>query len=947
MENFAVMRRSLAASVLVFVFFVSGLPAALGASGDAPSKEDWSDQAPGTFVLRAPYFLTAEPGFAWDSANGVFLGWGGHHLGQEQSHDVWVLDPKQGAWRCMHPGLSPRACCCSPQLSFDPHLGRLLTFGGDGGQSHGWMAVTIQGFEQSIPFMYDYAANRWTPMRPYPEPPGGVRQYKGFAYHPEHRVHILFSGGTEHPDDTWAYDAYSNEWTELKPEGSPGGRKGHVLCYDPDRRAILMHGGQTADRRVYRFSIEENRWSALETANEPPALFAPVFAYDPHARAVVLAGMFSANGKDRDLQVWQLKSDASAWEKVAFSTGTDVPGRHHPISQLGFGATYSPELNLYLFGGGTFGTDQFHTWTYRLAPARDIAAPPALKVQLLTQKEGVKLAWNALPNATGYEIHRGEGANAWTAKFRKIGETRDAGFVDTGRARGIQVFYRVRALPGVPGLPVAEGQVRSRLPAPAPPQVNLDAANAVRLTLPKASPDGVGFLIERAQAWTERFVNRFDREQTKMVFGPFEQVAEQPYAEAEWRDGVDLAKVAADRRFEIPPNPICVLYPKDKAPEPAWSSLAVYVYRIREVNRLGVVSGPSAWVTTLPAAPDPVTAVASGVDTPDAGAVTVKWQASAQAGIAGYRVYRQLTKLAGPEWRQEWKEQHHADPDRWHRLSHEDVRVTEFLDDTIPGGLCRRRYYVTVVDRFGQEGPPSTGVWAYRPETFPHYDVVKSTPRILVPELDAPAKIDGKDDEDVWNRAVRIGLRYLDGRNQPPTQPTEVRLFTSKGRFYAVAHCREDRIDEILKHDEWPHDSNFLWKDDTVEFSFVADATGEDSVHHLMLSAGPCHRDEYGPLGRRDKKAWDPEIEKAVRTAKDGWTVEFSLPLAGFHCPEIPPKVWRVNVFRNRQQSTNRSLEETAWAPTYADEPHVPARFGYLAFQCFGASAGDLNPAQE
>jgi len=851
---------------VILLAAMHGKPAA---SAEKPQAEPWTLQPANTFVLRTPYYLTSEPGFVWDSVNRVFLGWGGHHLGQEQSHDVWALNPAHGAWRCMHPGLSPRADCCAPQFSFDAHFGRMLSFGGDGDQSHGWMAVTVQGFEQSVPYAYDYAANRWTAMRPYPEPPGGVRQYKGFAYHPGFRTHVLFSGGNEQPSDAWAYDASANEWTELTPEGMPQGRKGHVLCYDPERRALLMHGGRADDRKVYKLSLEKNRWSVLDTDNEPPLLFAPIFTYDPHARSLVLAGVFNAAGKNRELQVWQLAVGERTWTKVVFPETGEVPGRQHALSTLGFAGAYSPELNLYLFSGGTFGHNQFHTWTYRLAPTRELTVPAPLCAKLLAEKDGIKITWKAVPDVAGYEVQRGIGDQSWKAQYQKLAQTQNTSFTDTSLTPGIQVFYRIRAIPKAPGDPVAEDLVTSRLPAPAAPLVHVESHQSVRLALPQASPGSAGFLIERAPAWTSRFTNQSSRVQIKMKLGTFELMTQEPHQDNAWRDTLDLSKVVEDRRFEAPENPICALYPKQQAPEPAWNPLTVYAYRIREVNKLGVISGPSPWVTTLPTAPNPVTTVALGVDAHNAGLVTVKWQQTGQENIAGYRVYRQLTKLAGPVWQQEWAVPHHADPGRWHKLSREDIRATEFLDDTIPGGLCRRRYYVTAIDRFGQQGPPSTGAWAYRAETFPAYEPVKATPRALVPELDAAIEIDGAGKDEAWSQAQRFVLHCIDGRKQPPAQPTEVRLFTRKGLLYGIAHCSENHTGELLKHEDWPRDSNYLWKDDTVEFSFITNANGTGSIHHLMLSAGPCHRDEYGPLGKRDKKAWEPEVVKAVCIEKE------------------------------------------------------------------------------
>ena len=61
---------------------------------------------------------------------------------------------------------------------------------------------------------------------------------------------------------------------------------------------------------------------------------------------------------------------------------------------------------------------------------------------------------------------------------------------------------------------------------------------------------------------------------------------------------------------------------------------AVYAYRVRAVNALGVESGPSPYWLTIPSAPQDVFAKEDGEK------CHLKWRANAEQKMKGYRVYR-------------------------------------------------------------------------------------------------------------------------------------------------------------------------------------------------------------------------------------------------------------------------------------------------------------------
>jgi hypothetical protein len=121
---------------------------------------------------------------------------------------------------------------------------------------------------------------------------------------------------------------------------------------------------------------------------------------------------------------------------------------------------------------------------------------------------------------------------------------------------------------------------------------------------------------------------------------------------------------------------------------------AVHAYRIRAVNALGVESGPSPYLLTIPSAPQHLFAREEGDK------CHLKWAVNPERGLKGYRVYW----MKGP--RPEGPGQ------ATHRLTAEPVAETRFTDGH--AGTEPRRFWVVAVDALGQEGIPSSPAWHYR-----------------------------------------------------------------------------------------------------------------------------------------------------------------------------------------------------------------------------------------
>src|SRR5262249_5299419 len=114
---------------------------------------------------------------------------------------------------------------------------------------------------------------------------------------------------------------------------------------------------------------------------------------------------------------------------------------------------------------------------------------------------------------------------------------------------------------------------------------------------------------------------------------------------------------------------------------------AVFAYRVRAVNALGVEGGPSAYFLTIPSGPRWLFARGGGEKCHHKG------KAPPGPGLRGSRVSR----MEGPK--------RNGPGQKVTRLTADPVREPRFTDPA--AGKDTRRYWVVAVDALGQEGVPS------------------------------------------------------------------------------------------------------------------------------------------------------------------------------------------------------------------------------------------------
>jgi hypothetical protein len=489
------------------------------------------------------------------------------------------------------------------------------------------------------------------------------------AYDAARKVHVLF--GSQFGDDphTWAYDLRKNEWRDLKPATQPPtDRNDAVLAYDAVNEVVV----------------------------------ALVRAADKSEGNEVVQG---------HLETWAFDAGKNVWKKM--SLPSEPPGFRNRRRIM----VAVPDQNLILVENYVNPTDRLpdaereqQIWTYRYAAARPDKRPlPPTDVKVTTTANGATLTWKASPSkdVAHYVIYRGNREKPWEVTFIQAGAVEPGEglrFVDPNRDPGWAWAYAVRAVTQKGDAKIASDmsvKVRTQPAVIEDGTVSVLSAKEVRLTwAPPPGGDVVGYHVERAvvEVFSDDQVLRLKKDTPPLdepsvgalkTVGPFVRLTKEPVKEAAYTDtALDLTKPVA-----VEGEPVYAHRFRadqlDAQGKPY--RFAVFAYRVRAVNALGVEGGPSPFWLTIPAAPQHLLAKEDGTR------CHLKWRPNAEQKVRVYRM--EGPKVNGP-----------GQPVT--RLTATPVAETTFTDEKATKET--KRYWVVAVDALGQEGLPSAPAWLYR-----------------------------------------------------------------------------------------------------------------------------------------------------------------------------------------------------------------------------------------
>jgi hypothetical protein len=666
----------------------------------ATADSSFPDHPVGTWVRHTPRDgvpaprIIYEGSAALDPRRSTWIHYGGHD-GIPQGFCLFACDMKTGRWEQRFPATSPPGVCCiDGSNTFDVANDRFVAFPG-GSLGHGYQWSRGVKLKQSNVWLYDPAANEWTNMRPppYRQPEKYSRDVigsldSGGTYDPVHEVSIAFGGQGAGGSTSalWVYDAYANRLERLRPPESPEERDGMGLCYDEKHDCLVIFGSQYGnDERIWLYRNKTNRWEGYSLDPSPPGRREgtystnPKLAYDSRngvCLCVVRRGEKSGLPTGT-LETWALDVGALKWKKLSPET---PPDRSESRAR---NLAYWPEQNLFVLESVAADRKGVQLWTFRYkdAPADDRPPRPG-GVKIVTSSDGAHVSWERDPTGKtrAYNVYRSDEERTWLADFQKVATTARPLYDDRDVAPGKTFLYRVTGVDGKGNEGPPGPIVRSQPRVPGRPVVSVLAAGKVRIDWPKHPSTNIeGYNLYRGLAtvgttkggkpapWQDN-----DPPYDEPVVVSIEDITEltklnaAPLSGTSYTDdSIDLAtKTAASGDYR----------------------LAVYAYVVRAVNKLGTQSGPSPYALTIPSEPRHVLLREQD------GTAHIKWEPAREQGIAGYHVYKLGQGVFDIE-----------------RLTEAPLREPKF---EFKVGGAETRFWVTAIDALGQEGQPSSPVWA-------------------------------------------------------------------------------------------------------------------------------------------------------------------------------------------------------------------------------------------
>ena len=198
---------------------------------------------------------------------------------------------------------------------------------------------------------FDYQKTIWVNLEPKNSPPWRVSH--SMVYDPVGDKIIMFGGDDfkQGFKDLWSYDYFSNLWTNITPDYSPGAREMHGMVYVPGREVIIMvggrrHNGGAAYFDIWELNCKTYTWRKLNPENNPKVSDHVNITYDLSAKKVLL---YLAP------EIWAYDLNANDWTQL-------MPDNKPNLDHSSF--LYDPKHNKSILFGNIFGKEGRFTWVF-------------------------------------------------------------------------------------------------------------------------------------------------------------------------------------------------------------------------------------------------------------------------------------------------------------------------------------------------------------------------------------------------------------------------------------------------------------------------------------------------------------------------------------------------------------------------------------------------------
>jgi N-acetylneuraminic acid mutarotase len=244
----------------------------LGVKDDDEPTGFWSYQAASnTWLTLAPSGSRpgATSGFTavWDAASSQMLVFGGSEFFHVDHNDLWSYQAASNAWLKLTPGGTLPARRHRHTAVWDGGSRRMLVFGGETGF----------GSSRNDLWSYQAASNSWVQLTPTGALPPARSGHTAVWDAVGNRMLVFggFDSSSVVLNDLWSYQATTNSWVQLTPNGSlPMPRSRHTAVWAGAGNRMLVFGGSATGgslNDLWSYDATSNSWAQLAPGGALPA----------------------------------------------------------------------------------------------------------------------------------------------------------------------------------------------------------------------------------------------------------------------------------------------------------------------------------------------------------------------------------------------------------------------------------------------------------------------------------------------------------------------------------------------------------------------------------------------------------------------------------------------------------------------------------------------------
>ena len=380
-------RPSPAIPIVLLICLVSVLAAAPARATACTDPLSWTGLAALTGGARANHTAI------WDAVGSRMIVYGGENAAGLLG-DVWSYNPLTGAWTQLFPSGPAPSARRSHTAIYDSARNRMIVHGG----------VTSSSISSEVWALSLGGTPAWTLLSTSGGPGG---RYEHVAIYDSDRDRMVFFGGAQIEDDTWALQFPGNTWSQLSDYGLIA-TEGCFGVYDSIGQRFIVGGGIAYCPCICPTpSVHGWSYIAALPMTEANPVWDQTFAqmwlgvaeaaavFDAQCNRVIVTGGYVPTDCPGDewpiSDTYQLDLNGTpTWSQIA--TGGTQPAARGRLSAV---LDEGPYHRLHMFGGGRhWGTPFFKDDLWRMQ-LPDLTPPAAIDLGTIVFKGGAIAFWSA------------------------------------------------------------------------------------------------------------------------------------------------------------------------------------------------------------------------------------------------------------------------------------------------------------------------------------------------------------------------------------------------------------------------------------------------------------------------------------------------------------------------------------------------------------------------